>query len=105
MLWGRVFIPPLTDHLRSIFYMKDTKQMPITEFTEVKWIAKQINGKLQIFSAIEEKEKGDERFGFMRTRDQGDPSEYSLNWQSMGGVQETDPYDSGKRKRCPGGDK
>lgn len=66
MLWGRVLIPPLIDHFWNIFYMKDTKQMPITEFTEVKWIAKQINGKLQIFSAIEEKEKELMRDGFMR---------------------------------------
>ena len=35
--------------------MKDTKQMATTEFTEIKWIAKQINRKLQIFSAMEEK--------------------------------------------------
>lgn len=40
----------------------------------------------------------------MRKRDQGDTIEYSLNWQRMGHAQETDWYDSGKRKRCPGGD-
>lgn len=54
MLGGRVLIPSLIDHLLSIFYMKDTKQMVITEFTEIKWIAKQINSKLRIFSVIEE---------------------------------------------------
>ena len=55
MLWGRVFIPLLIHHLLSIFYMKDTKQKAITELKDIKWIAKQINRKLQIeVSAMEE---------------------------------------------------
>lgn len=56
MLWGGVFIPSLIHHLVSIFYMKDTKQKAITELTDIKWMAKEINRKLQIeVSAMEEK--------------------------------------------------
>lgn len=70
-------------------------------------MAKEINRKLQIeVSAMEEKQKGDDRFGLVRRGDQGGPKgEQSLDWQSIGGsawdVQETGQYDRSKKKRCP----